>query len=331
MNIRKRRFGRLGWEISEVGFGAWAIGSSWGEQSDEESLKALHKALDEGLTFIDTAAVYGDGRSEKLIGKVLKDRGVKIGEVRVASKIPPRMEEGMAWPPRPRDLAEDRYPEKYLREGVEKSLKNLGVEALDLIQLHSWTRAWNENPTPLVALRKLQEEGKVLGIGISTPEPDQNSLVQPMRDGLLDSVQLIYNVFDQEPEAELLPVAKANDVAVIVRCALDEGALTGKFTRDTQFGEGDFRAGYFRGHRLGDVVDRVEAFKKDMEAVGEKNLASAALRFVLAHDAVSVVIPGMRSEFQVLRNLESVEAEPLSGAALEAARRHFWRRMYWHD
>ena len=328
--MQMRRFGRSGWEVGEIGFGGWAIGGNWGSQDDSESLDALRKALDLGVNFLDTAAGYGDGRSEKLMGQVLKERGVKAGEVRIASKIPPRMEAGMAWPPLPWDRAEERYPDDYLRKSLEERLKNLGVEALDLVQLHTWTRAWNANPTPLVELRKLKEEGKVLAIGLSTPEPDQNSLIGPMRDGLLDSVQVIYNIFDQEPEAEFLPAAKENDVAVIVRCALDEGSLSGKFTKETKFAEGDFRAHHFRGHHLSDTVDHVEALRKDLEAAGEKDMASAALRFVLANDAVSVVIPGMRSPSQAQRNCAVSEAGPLEGEALAAAKRHLWRRCYWH-
>lgn len=328
--MQKRRFGRTGWELSEIGFGGWAIGGGWGEQNDSDSLDALRKALDLGVTFLDTAAGYGDGRSERLMGQVLKERGVKPGEVRVASKIPPRMEEGMAWPPLPWDKAEERYPEKYLREQVEERLKNLGVDTLDLIQLHTWTRAWNADPQPLVTLRKLKDEGKILAVGISTPEPDQNSLIGPMRDGLLDSVQVIYNMFDQESEAEFLPAAKENDVAVIVRCALDEGSLSGKFTKETKFGEGDFRAHHFRGHRMDDTIERVQALQKDMQAAGEKDLASAALRFVLANDAVSVVIPGMRHPGQAEKNCAVSEQEPLSTEALTAVKKHIWRRCFWH-
>src|SRR5687767_3170623 len=250
--MRYRTFGRMGWKVSEIGFGAWAIGGSWGKQSDDDSLAALRAALDLGCNFIDTAQVYGDGRSERLIGQVLRER--KGEKVYVATKVPPAPGD---WPPSPYDRIEERYPDKYLRERVERSLKDLQTDSLDLLQLHTWTRAWNRNPVALETLRKLQKEGKLKGIGISTPEQDQNSLIDLMRGGWLDAVQVIYNVFDQEPQAEFFPAAKENNVGVIVRVALDESALGGKLTPQTKFAADDFRAHYFAGDRLTRTIARV--------------------------------------------------------------------------
>src|SRR5579859_7256303 len=186
--MKTRRFGRLNWQVTEIGFGAWAIGGSWGPQKDQDSLDALRRALDLGVNFIDTAQGYGNGRSEKLIGQVLKERGQRGGggPIRVATKIPPKKGE---WPPFPEDVCQECYPEKYLRERVEWSLKNLNAEVLDLVQLHTWTRAWNREPSALGVLRKLKKEGKILGMGVSTPEQDQNSLVGLMEHGWLDAVQ----------------------------------------------------------------------------------------------------------------------------------------------
>ena len=216
-------------KVSEIGFGAWAIGGGWGPQDDSESLKALHAAIDRGVTFIDTAAGYGDGRSERLIGKVLKERK---GELFVATKTPPV--QGY-WPPSPYCKAEERYPATYLRQNVEERLKNLGVERIDVLQLHPWTRAWNRDAVPLHVLAKLKKEGKIRAIGVSTPEQDQNSVVDLMKQGLVDTVQVIYNIFEQEPAAELLPVAQEQGIGVIVRVAFDEGALAGRFTDQTKF------------------------------------------------------------------------------------------------
>jgi len=248
--MKFRNLGRSGLEISEIGFGAWAIGGSWGPQKDEESIDALHRALDLGVNFIDTAALYGDGRSERLIAKVLKERG-ELNRVIVATKTPPSPG---PWPPSPYCRAEERFSEKHLRENVEERLRNLKTDCIDILQLHTWTRAWNRDPVPLEFLRTLQKEGKIRFFGISTPEHDQHSVVQLMKDGWIDTVQVIYNIFEQEPAAELLPVAGEKDVGIIVRVPFDESSLTGKLRDDTRFAEGDFRNVYFSGDRLSRAV-----------------------------------------------------------------------------
>ncbi len=322
--MKYRSFGRLNWQVSEIGFGAWAIGGSWGTQDDAESLRALHRALDLGCNFIDTAQGYGDGRSERLIGQALKER--KGERVYVATKVPPRPG---AWPPTPYDKIEERFPEAYLRERVEGSLKNLGVEALDILQLHTWTRAWNRNPAALETLRALQKEGKLLGIGISTPEPDQNSLIDLMRGGWLDTVQVIYNVFVQDPAAEFLPVARENGVGVIVRVVFDEGSLTGKFEEKTVFGEGDFRHSYFAGDRLARTVRRVEKIRAEV-GTEEPDVATAALKFALKPEAVSTVIPGMRNPRQAEMNCGVSDQPPLSDALERKLRTHAWSRGNWY-
>src|ERR1700722_14640925 len=232
--MKYRTLGRTGLKVSEIGFGAWAIGGSWGKQSDDDSLDALRKALDLGVNFIDTAAGYGNGHSEQLIARVLKERGGR-DQVVVATKTPPAPGH---WPPSPYCRAEERFGEKYLRENVEERLRNLGTDRIDVLQLHTWTRAWNENAAPLATLEKLRKEGKVRFFGISTPEQDQNCVVELMQRGLLDVVQVIYNIFQQEPAAQLLPVAQQANVGIIVRVAFDEGSLTGKFTAETKFANG---------------------------------------------------------------------------------------------
>lgn len=324
--MKYRTFGKLGWQISEIGFGAWAIGGAgWGKQDDNESIRALHQALDLGCNFIDTAQAYGDGHSEKIIGKVLKER--QGGRVYVATKIPPVAPGN--WPPSPYDRIEERYPEHYLRKQVEVSLKNLQVDCLDLLQLHTWTRAWNRNPTALEVLRTLKKEGKVSSIGISTPEQDQNSLVDLMRDGWLDAVQVIYNIFEQEPAAEFLPVAQEKQVGVIVRVAFDEGSLTGKFTEQTRFSPGEFRANYFSGDRLALTIRRVEKIKVVVGSA-EPDMATAALKFALKPSAVSTVIPGMRSIQQAQMNCGVSDQSPMSGDLERALRDHAWQRGNWY-
>ena len=234
------------------------------------------------------------------------------------------------WPPSPYCDPDIRYGEEYLRQNVEERLRNLQTDCLDLLQLHTWTRAWNRDPRPLLTLQKLKEEGKLRAIGVSTPEHDQNSVIELMRAGLVDSVQVIYNIFEQEPAAELLPVAQETGTAVIVRVAFDEGVLTGKYTRDTCFPEDDFRHNYFAGDRIRRAVDRVEAIKAVVAPTG-RAMPEVALRFVLDHPAVTTVIPGIRSIYQAESNAAVSEAPPLGRELHEALRAHGWRRAFWYS
>jgi aryl-alcohol dehydrogenase-like predicted oxidoreductase len=323
--MQYRRFGRLGWNVSSIGFGAWAIGAAhWGPQSHDDSINALHAALDAGVNFIDTAQGYGDGHSERVIAEALKTRRERVY---VATKIPPAPG---PWPPSPYCDIEDRYPERYLRERIERSLRDLKTDCIDVIQLHTWTRAWNRQPTALEHLAKFKREGKLLGIGISTPEHDQNSLIDLMRAGLLDCVQVIYNIFEQEPAAEFLPVAREHDVGVIVRVPFDEGSLTGKYKPDHVFPEGDFRRNYFAGDRLARSVARAEKVRATV-ASEEPDLPRAALRFCLAPEAVSTVIPGMRNVAQARANADASDAPPLSVEMMKKLRDHNWRRPFWYS
>ena len=326
--MRYRNFGKHPLNCSEIGFGAWAIGGAWGQQQDDDSLAALHHALDLGCNFIDTAAGYGEGRSERLIAQVLRERAkaCKPGAITVATKTPPT---AGAWPPSPYDQADARYPESYLRENLTERLRNLGTERLDLLQLHTWTRAWNRNPTPFKILRQLQKEGLIGLVGVSTPEHDQNSVIDLMRGGWVDSVQVIYNLFEQEPAAELLDVAKECGVGIIVRVAFDEGSLTGKFNAATKFDDDDFRAGYFAGDRLERTIARVAEIRSDLSGSG-LTMAQAALKFVLAHPAVSTVIPGIRNIAQAEANCAVSDLTDMPPQLLKKLHRHNWRRAFWY-
>lgn len=326
--MKYRPLGRHHFACSEIGFGAWAIGGSWGTQSDDDSIAALHRSLDLGVNFIDTAAGYGNGRSEKLIARVLAERAAagKKERIFVATKTPPS--EG-PWPPSPYCRAEDRYSEEYLRENITTRCANLGTTKIDLLQLHTWTRAWNRNPTPFKILRTLQAEGKIGLVGVSTPEHDQNSVIDLMRGGWVDCVQVIYNLFEQEPAAELLDVAKECGVGIIVRVVFDEGVLTGKFTKDTQFPADDFRSKYFQGDRLERAVVRTEAIRREIEGSGF-TLPQAAIKFVLAHPAVSTVIPGIRNVAQAEANCAVSDMQPMHADLLLRLRRHSWNRGFWY-
>jgi len=245
---------------------------------------------------------------------VLRERTAagKQGSVFVATKTPPQPGE---WPPSPYCEQSKRYGETYLRENVEERLRVLGTDRIDLLQLHTWTRAWNRDPAAFRTLRALQAEGKIGLVGVSTPEIDQNAVIDLIRGGWIDAVQVIYNLFEQEPAAELLDVAAEHGVAVIVRVAFDEGALTGKFTSETVFAEDDFRRNYFAGDRLSRTLERVEAIR---------------LKFVLAHPAVSVVIPGMRTVQQAEANCAVSDLPPMSSEWVARLQRHNWRRSFWY-
>lgn len=327
--MRYRNLGSHGPSVSEIGFGGWALGGQWGDQEDADSVRALRTALDCGVNFIDTAAGYGDGRSERLIAQVLADLPPSQRPL-VATKTPPAVG---PWPPSPSCRWEDRYGAAYLRDNVEQRLKNLGVERLDLLQLHTWTRAWNDDPQPLLVLRRLREEGKLGLIGVSTPEQDQNCVIQLMRDGLVDVVQVIFNLFHQEPLAQLLPVAAETGTGVIVRVPLDEGVLSGKYTAEHQFPENDFRHQYFAGDRLQRTVARVDAINQDLQRLGlpeSYSLVDLALKFALSPPAVSTVIAGIRTPEQAQMNAAASELPNLTPEMLALLRRHNWLRGVWY-
>ena len=325
--MKTRLLSDHGPQVSEIGFGAWALGGQWGDQDDRDSVAALNAAVDQGVNFIDTAEGYGNGRSERVIAQVLQQRSERLY---VATKTPPA---AGPWPPSPYCRWQDRYSAAYIRENVEQRLRNLGVEQLDLLQLHTWTRAWNDDPQPLLVLRQLREEGKINLIGVSTPEQDQNCVIQLMRDGLVDVVQVIFNLFDQEAAAQLLPVAAETGTGVIVRVALDEGALTGKYPDDHVFPDDDFRHAYFAGDRMQRTAQRVALIQEDIEQFGLSEHftpADVALKFALARHEVSTVIAGMRNVKQATQNARVSELPNLPDVLLEQLQRHNWRRGVWY-
>ncbi|MFC2089805.1 aldo/keto reductase [Bacteroidota bacterium] len=318
-----RNFGRSGFEVSEIGFGAWAIGGSWGNQKKSDSIAALKTAIDAGVNFIDTAAGYGDGKSEQIIGEFLKTRKERVY---ICTKTPPAPGK---WPPSPYCDIKERYSEKYLRDNIEERLKNLQVESLDILLLHTWTRAWNARPLALEILQRIKEEGLIKNVGLSTPEHDQNCVIELMRNGLLDAVQVIYNIFEQEPAAQLLPVAKEENVGIIVRVAFDEGVLTGKYKGNETFETGDFRRNYYAGDRLQRAVKRTENIRREFADLGF-SMAELALKFSLTHEAVSTVIPGIRNRSQAEMNTRVSTLPDLEKDTLIRLREHAWNRGFWY-
>jgi aryl-alcohol dehydrogenase-like predicted oxidoreductase len=321
--MRYRRLGRTGLEVSELGYGAWGIGGSqWLGAEDDESLKALHAAIDEGLTFVDTALAYGRGHSEELVGQVVRERDETV---HVATKVPPK---NQRWPAPDDATADEAFPGEWVRRCTERSLRNLSLERIDVQQLHVWNDRWVGQGDWLEAVQALKEEGKIGAFGVSINDHQPANALALISTGVVDTVQVIYNVFDQSPEDELLDACREHDVGVIVRVPFDEGGLTGTVTPDTEFPEGDFREHYFRDDRRQEVFDRTEAITSDLGVQGDQ-LAEIVLRYVLSNDAVSTVIPGMRSVRNVQRNLAAADRGPLEPAQLEALKAHRWERNFY--
>jgi aryl-alcohol dehydrogenase-like predicted oxidoreductase len=321
--MRYRRLGKTGLEVSELGYGAWGIGGSqWLGAQDDESLKALHRAIDEGANFIDTALAYGQGHSEQLVGQVVRGRSETV---HVATKVPPK---NQRWPAPDDATADEAFPGEWVRRCTERSLQNLALEQIDVQQLHVWNDRWVGQGDWLEAVQELKAEGKIRAFGVSINDHQPANALALIESGVVDTVQVIFNVFDQSPEDELLGACKEHDVGVIVRVPFDEGALTGAITPDTTFPEGDFREHYFRDGRRQEVFDRTEAIARDL-GVQRGGLAEIALRYVLSHDAVSTVIPGMRSVRNVERNLAVVGRGPLEPSQLEALKAHRWVRNFY--
>ncbi len=327
--MRYRTFGALDWQVSEVGFGAWAIGGDmWGPQDDDESVQALHAALDAGVNFIDTAQGYGKGHSEAVIGRVLAERGED--DVYVATKVPPRP--GYGWPPPPDADVVDVFPPAYIIAEAEKSLGRLGREAIDVYQFHTWVSVFNLRDEQFEAMQRLKEQGKVRAVGVSVPDTTPENVIGSLARGEVDAVQVIYNLFDQVPRQNLFPVAERLGAGIIVRVPFDEGALAGTYTKATTFPEGDMRQHYFRGGNLAAVVDRVEGIRaiKDRRHP-DMPLAEYALRFALSHAAVSTVIPGMRTPRQAELNAAAGDGVWLPADELAELDAVAWRKDFWNE
>ena len=323
--MKHRRLGRTGLMVSEIGYGAWGIGKGlWVGAEDAESLLALRRAVEQGVNFIDTALAYGPGHSERLVGQLVREMKVPLY---VATKVPPR---NQTWPAARGVPVSEVFPAAHVKRSAEESLKNLGLDHIDLLQLHVWRdeylddtyAGWQE------ALRELQRSGKVRFVGISVNDHDPSSALRAVASGLFDTAQIIYNVFDQTPEEKFFPACQKHDVGVIARVPFDEGGLTGTITPDSRFPPGDFRSQYFKGDRKRQVWERAEALKKLLD--GEAGtLPELALRFILSHDAVSTVIPGMRRLSSVQANVAVSDGRRLSPAMREKLKAHAWRRNFY--
>jgi len=320
--MKYRKLGRTGFEVSEIGYGAWGIGGKqWLGGSDDESLKALRRAIELGVNLIDTALAYGDGHSEQLVGEVVRTTRQRIY---VATKVPPK---NRLWPAQPGVPIREVFPYDYIVRCAEESLGNLKLDAIDLLQLHVWNPEWIDNDDWRRALGELKRSGKVRAVGISINDHQPDSALEIIKTGLIDTVQVIYNIFDQSPEPNLFPLCRQENIGVLARVPLDEGALTGNITPDTTFPPGDFRNEYFAGDRKRQVAEHVAALRRDLPPNG--SLPDIALRFVLSNPAVSTVIPGMRSVRHAESNAALSDKGPLPAETMAVLKRHAWEKNFY--
>lgn len=318
--MQYRRFGRLGWQVSEIGYGMWGMGG-WSGSDDDQSLRSLERAVALGCNFFDTAWAYGAGRSERLLGQVL--RQPRDQRLYVATKVPPK---NMEWPARTHYPLHDVFPADHIRAYTEKSLENLGVESVDLQQLHVWSDVWAADDEWQRAVEDLKSEGLIGGFGISVNRWEPANVLAALKTGLVDSVQVVYNIFDQAPEDELFPACQQRDVAVVARVPFDEGSLAGALTLDSAWPQGDWRNVYFGPANLRATLERVARLSQELPE--DMDLPELALRFILHHPAVSATIPGMRKPSHVETNMAASDGAPLPADLIRRLRTHRWNRTY---
>lgn len=326
VDVIYRKFGRTGWEISEIGFGAWQLGGDWGKVDDRASIDTLHYAFDKGINFLDTAELYGNGHSEEVVARALKQwRGNKIY---IATKVRP-----IQWPDPADDKAQmrGRFPSWYVREAVDKSLQRLGVEQIDLFQLHSFTPDAVENLDWLETLNALRREGKIDHVGISLRDYRPDEGVDLVRFGLVDSVQVVFNMFEQRPAQSLFPAGEKTNTAFIARVPLDSGSLVGNWTSKSyqNFEVGSQQHQMFRGDRFTETLTRVDALKKICTAY-YSTLAEASMRYVLSEKQLSTLIPGMQSRAQVDMNIAYSDGAKFPDELKRLLPAHGWTRNYYH-
>lgn len=318
-----RRLGRTNLEVSEIGFGAWGIGKAWwGETDDRLSIRALLRSFELGVNFIDTAYAYGNGHSEQVIAKAFQEYRDRVP---VATKVPLKTPE---WPPKMGTRAKEAFPSAWIIEHTEKSLRNLRTDCLDLQQLHIWRAEWLEETEWQEAVEQLKQQGKIQFFGVSLIDHEPETGLDVARSGIVDIIQVIYNIFDQSPAEELFPICQQADVGVLARVPLDEGGLSGKLHPDMELDPDTFQGYYFRGDRLKETCNRVERLNALLRD-GAETVPKLALRFCLSHPAVSTVIPGMRRPEHVQENCSTSDALLLSTDELEVLRTHAWPRNFY--
>ncbi len=320
--MRYRKLGRTQFELSEVGFGCWGIGgTSWIGADDKDSLEALKHARDLGINFFDTALVYGAGRSERLLEKSFG----RSTDVVISTKIPPK---NWQWPARSGVPLSEAFPRKHVEKCLKESRKNLKRDSIDLLKFHVWLDEWAGDADWLETVVWLKRSGRVRFVGISINDHEPENVLRALGTGLIDVVQVIYNIFDQSPEDKLFPYCQQHDIGVVARVPFDEGSLANKIHPDTTFPPNDFRNRYFAGDRKTEVWQKVQAICKDA-GIEMRELPALALGFCLSHEAVASVIPGMRSAEHVRSNAAIADREPLPQELIAILRGHRWLRNFY--
>jgi len=317
--LRYRTFGRTNWQVSEIGYGMWGL-AGWTGSDDAESLASLQRSIDLGCNFFDTAWAYGDGHSEVLLGQALRANPSK--KLYAASKVPPK---NRCWPSQREFSLDVSYPPDYVFEYVDKSLQNIGVETLDLIQYHTWEDHWLDDDRTIRTIEQLRASGKVQAVGISMNRWEPQNGIRAVKSGLIDAVQVIYNIFDQNPEDELFPACRAHNVGVIARVPFDEGSLTGTLTLQSTWPVDDWRSTYFVPENLRSSVEHADALKPLVP--DGSTMAEMALRFILNNHDVATIIPGMRKLKNVEANVASSDKGPLPSLLHSELRKHRWVRQ----
>jgi aryl-alcohol dehydrogenase-like predicted oxidoreductase len=316
--MKYRTFGRLGWQVSELGYGMWGM-AGWTGSDDAESHASLDRSIELGCNFFDTAWAYGDGHSERLLGETLRRHKGK--RLYIATKIPPK---NRRWPARPEYSLDEVFPPDHIREYCEKSLQNIGVSTIDLLQFHVWSDHWASDRRWQKAAGDLKRQKLVAGIGISINRWQPDNVLRALDSGLVDAVQVVYNVFDQSPEDRLFPYCQEHDIAVIARVPFDEGSLTGTLTPESRWPDGDFRNFYFNPDNLRQTLERVAKLQGAVPR--GMSLPELTLRHILQHPAVNTVIPGMRKLRHVEENVAVSDGVPLPEMTMAELKRHRWER-----
>ncbi len=320
--MKYRKLGRTGFEVSDIAHGLWGV-SGWTGSEDAQSLEAMQSAIDLGCNFFDTAWAYGQGKSDGLLGEILaRNNSRNPGErLYAASKIPPL---NGKWPARPQYKYQDVFPTAHVFKYAQMIREKLRVDSIDLLQFHVWDDSWTAESEFRETVEKLKHDGLIRFFGLSLNRWEPDNGIAAIRTGLVDAVQVIYNIFDQAPEDNLFAVCKELNIGVIARVPLDEGSLGGKMTLETKFPEGDWRALYFGPKNLPQTIARVEAVKKLVPA--GMTLPEMALRFILSNPVVSTTIVGMRKPTHVKENIATSDAGPLDAKLLQALKQHRWDR-----
>jgi aryl-alcohol dehydrogenase-like predicted oxidoreductase len=323
--MKYRKLGRTNFDVSEMGDGLWGM-SGWTGSDDKESLTSMQLAVDQGCNFFDTAWAYGEGKSDGLLGEIMeRNRGKRLY---AASKIPPANDR---WPAVPEYKYHDVFSPAHVFKYADLIRKQLRADSIDVLQFHVWNDSWTNEPDFRSTVEKLKKDGIIRFFGLSINRWEPENGMKAIRTGLVDVVQVIYNIFDQAPEDELFPLCKEMNVGVIARVPFDEGSLGGKMTLETRFPEGDWRAGYFGPENLPQTIRRVEKLKEVLPP--GMSLPEMALRFILSHPVVTTTIPGMRKAEHVRQNIAASDAGPLDKTLLTELKKHRWERRptRWSD